>query len=286
MPDDTDKTLNDAEDADTLRKRAPRARKAAVRLTPAAMDEPSADDDLPAVPPRSSGGGGAVWVAIILVVVAVLVAGVWLKHRSNQRAAEASRQQQLALISDQLSRVQTRVKNALRELEQPEPDVDRAIESLNDAAEGVTQVAQYAAGEGQGVADQLVRLQGDIRTASQGLEQDRAQYEEKVKAAREELKLAATRRVRPIVDDLRIIGPSLGASPEQPLPPRVTTPTPPASEAAPEPTGAPSAPSETTQPAPGAAGEAAPASPAPEATPSGSTPATAPTPDAAAGAKQ
>jgi len=280
MPDGTDKTLDDdpTSEDDAPKKPAQRPRKAAVRPKPAPPSGLDDDDDLPATAPRRPGGSGLIWVAIILVVVALLVAGVWLKYRQESREAEARRQKELASLSSQLGVVQNRVEKALRDLDQSEPNVEGAIDSLNKAAEGiVTAATPSPSGVPSDVADKLVRLQGDIRTASQDLEQDQAQYEVKVKAAREDLRQAATRRVRPIVDGLRLVGTSLGASPSQPVPPSVLAPTPPASESAPTPTGAAPAAPATTTPAPGTATGTAPTPAAPAPTAPGAAPASPPT---------
>jgi len=270
MPDDTDKTLDGdpSDEDDAAQKPASRPRKAGPRPKPPVPSDLDDDSDLPVAPPRSSGGSGAVWVAIILIVVAALVAGVWWKHWQDSRAAEARKQKELAALSSQLGVVQNRIGKALRDLDQSEPDVEGAIDSLNKAAEGIVMAATPSgSGVASDVADKLVRLQGDIRTASQGLEQDKSEYEKKIKAAREDLRSAATRRVRPIVDGLRLVGTSLGSSPSQPVPATVLAPTPPGLESAPAPTGAAPAAPATTTPAPGTATGTAPtpAAPAPAA---------------------
>jgi hypothetical protein len=198
-----------------------------------------------------------VWIAIIIIIVVALVAGVCLKVRSDRREAEARRAREMAVISSQLGVVQSRVEKALGALDQPVPDVDRAAEALNGAAEGITAVAQNASAADAGVADKLVGLQGNLRTAAQGLQEDKTQYEQKVAAARDELKSSATQRVRPILESMKLVTSSIGGQPGQALVP--SAPGTSASE-----TGTASAPS-TATPAPAAAPTPGPSSATPAA---------------------
>jgi hypothetical protein len=218
MPDDSDATLDEDEPTS---KKAPAARTRAKKGPEAAASAPADDEEgLPELPQKRGGGSGAVWAAVILIIVVALVAGVWLKVKQDRKQAAEARANRLSVVRSQLGVVQTRVDKALREFEQPQPNVDQAIDALNTAAEGITALTQQTMGVEQDVAAKLTELQGELRQAAQGLEQDRAQYEKAVKQARDDLKLAATRRVNPALQKLRLLTPSIGGGLEQPVPAR------------------------------------------------------------------
>ncbi len=205
MPDKDDTDLeeeqDDNEDAAEEKGPAPKRSRAAAakkRVTEGEADEDDEDVLPDAVIPPARGGSGALAAVIVIVIVAVLVAGVLLQRQSARDKARRDEKARLAVAASQLGTIHDRVNKALRELDQPQPDVDRAIETLNDAAENIAVLAQGTS-QIEGGSDfslKLTDLQGSIREATQELEQQQREYEEAVKAARDKLKLSTTRPVR------------------------------------------------------------------------------------------
>jgi len=208
MPDKDDAELEaDQEDVDaeaTEEPKAPRKRprKSAPKKPP--QEEPADEEDEDVLPepviPPSRGGSGAFVVVIVLFIVALLVAGVWWRRERAIEDARARRERDRSIAASQLGTVQDRVGKALRDLDQADPNVERAIETLNDASENVGVLAQNVAHieDGADMGLTLADIQTALRQAAQGLEDDQRQYEEAVAAAQEDLKVATTGRVRPI----------------------------------------------------------------------------------------
>lgn len=227
MPDKDDAELEaDQEDADaeaTEKPKAPRKRprKSAPKKPP--KEEPADEEDEDVLPepviPPSRGGSGAFVAVIVVFIVALLVAGVWWRRERAIEDARARRERDRSIAASQLGTVQDRMGKVLRDLDQADPNVERAIETLNDACANVGVLAQSIA-HIEGGADMgltLADIQSAMRQAAQELEDDQRQYEEAVAAAREDLKLATTGRVRPIAKKIAGLVSSYAGDAETPV---------------------------------------------------------------------
>lgn len=231
MPDkddnDLEKGQGDDEDAEEAKAPAPKRSKAAAAKKRAEQDEAAEEDEdlLPdAVIPPARGGSGALVAIIVIVIVAILVAGVWWQQESARKKTREDEKARLKVAASQLGTIQDRVDEALRELDQTEPNVAGAIETLNEASENIGVLARDASQMkgGTDLAGMLTELQGAIREATQELEQQRREYEEAVKSAQEKLKLSTTRPVRRIAgklgDLVSAYGGDVGAPIGSPIP--------------------------------------------------------------------
>jgi uncharacterized protein HemX len=210
MPDKDDterenEEIREDEGAAEKEKPAPRRSKAADAKKKAAEEQEEEEDELSdAVIPPARGGSGALVAVIVILIVAILVAGVWWQQTSAREHAKEKEKARLASAASSLGTVHDRVEKALRELDRPEPNVERAIETLNDASESIGVLAQGVS-QMEGGADfslRLTDLQKQIREATQDLDARQAEYEETVKAAHEKLKSSSTESVRPIANKI------------------------------------------------------------------------------------
>ncbi len=206
MPDKDDTEREDEENGEDEKaaakeKPAPKRSKAAAAKNRAAEEDDELSDAV--IPPARRGSGGLV-VVIVIVIVAILVAGVWWQQTSARENAKEEEKARLASAASSLGTVHDRVEKALRELDRPEPNVERAIETLNDASESIGVLAQGVS-QMEGGADfslKLTDIQKEIREATQDLDARQAEYEETVKAAHEKLKSSSTESVRPIANKI------------------------------------------------------------------------------------
>lgn len=204
---DLDAEQDDTEDTAAKKDRAPKRSGTASAKKRTTDDEVEEEDDdvLPdAVMPPARGGSGALVAIVVIVIVAILVAGVWWQQEAARDKARRDEKARLAVAASQLATIQDRVDKALRELDQSEPNVERAIETLNDASENIGVLAQGTSQieGGSDLAGMLTEVQGNIREATQELEQQQREYEEAVQSAREKLKLSTTRPVRRVASKI------------------------------------------------------------------------------------
>ena len=231
MPDKDDAELEagqeDEEAEATEEEKAPRKRprKSTPKKRPQEEAADEEDEDVlpePVIPP-SRGGSSAFVVIIVLFIVVLLVAGVWWQRERAIEDARARRERDRSIAASQLGTIQDRVNKALRDLDQADPDVERAIETLNDACENVGVLAQSISqiDGGPDMSLTLTDIQSAMRRTAQELEEDQRQYEAAVEAAREDLKLSTTGRVRPIAKKIAGLVSSYAGDAETPVMMRV-----------------------------------------------------------------
>jgi hypothetical protein len=161
----------------------------------AAGKETSGEDEelLPEVTPKAArGGGSGAFVAIVVVFIVIVLAVFAYRHRERVRD-EAAKQEAAnrQVLGTQLSRVKDNVAEALQKADADPPDIKGAIDALNKAANQLEELPPSPGARAANLTNQIVGVQGQIRKASQTLNDRNGVYQEAVAAAERELKAAA-----------------------------------------------------------------------------------------------
>lgn len=162
-----------------------------------------AEDLLPETPPRPRGKtSGAFWAILLIFVVIVLVVAVYITRENARRRENERREAERERVRTQLTTVRDNVREALRQLDSDSPNVEGAVKALNDARAQIGEFALQPGAQEVGLSAQLVDLQGQISAAADALVARNDQYEETIKAAREELRKGSMGEVEPLLRKL------------------------------------------------------------------------------------
>jgi hypothetical protein len=168
-------------------------------------ETPAEDEDLlPEVTPKAarSGGSGALWAIIVVFIVIVLAAFAYRHRERMQREADEQRAANRQVLGTQLSRVKDNVAEALKKADADPPDVPGAVAALNTAADQLEELPLSPGAKDANLSSQITSVQGQIRRASQTLNDRNTQYQEAVAAAERELKAAAQDAVKALPGQL------------------------------------------------------------------------------------
>ncbi|MGQ9730696.1 MAG: hypothetical protein ACUVX8_05415 [Candidatus Zipacnadales bacterium] len=162
------------------------------------VEESESELEETSVPAQKGGSGALVAIIAILIVVVLVVFAWWQRQEQQQRKAEElARQRQV--MGTQLATVQDNIKDAQRQLQAETPNVDGAIEALNDAAAQLGAIAQSALASEDTLTAQLVDLQSQVQKAAKVLAEHYAAYRATIEAAEEELKEKANGDIEPLL---------------------------------------------------------------------------------------